>query len=88
MSTTEIVLTYPLEVSGGSVRSLHMRRPTVADMIAADKSKGSDAEKEVAMFANLCTVAPADLLKLDMADYQKLREVWTGFLSSDQPKLD
>ena len=80
----DISLSFPLDVNGATIRTIHMRRPTVADMLAADKAKGTDAEKEVAMFANLCTLAPSDLAKLDMADYAKLREAWSGFLSSDQ----
>ena len=81
MAHVDIALTYPLTLNGSTVAAVRMRRPTVGDMIAADKMKGSDAEKEVAMFANLCTLAPADLAQLDMGDYQKLREAWAGFLA-------
>lgn len=51
-------------------------------MLAADKAKGSDAEKEIAMFANLCEELPETIESLDMADYQQLQETYRGFLSS------
>ena len=61
--------------------ALTLRRPKVRDMLAADKASGSDAEKEVRVFANLCEVAPAVIEALDMADYQALQERYAGFLS-------
>lgn len=78
MSHAVIDLQYPLE---NGARALNMRRPKVRDMLAADKAKGNDAEKEIAMFANLCEVAPTDIEALDMADYKALQQAYQGFLS-------
>lgn len=78
MSATKIDLKYPLD---NGTQALTMRRPKVRDMLAADKAKGSDADKEIAMFANLCEVAPADIEALDMADYKALQQAYSGFLS-------
>jgi len=78
MNTVNIELSYPLD---NGTAQLNMRRPKVRDMLAADKAKGSDAEKEIAMFANLCEVAPSDIEALDMADYQALQKAYQGFLS-------
>lgn len=61
--------------------TLHMRRPKVRDMLAAEKSKGTDAEKEIVLFANLCEVTPAEIEALDMVDYQQLQQAYQGFLS-------
>lgn len=83
MSKAVIDLKYPLE---DGTNRLNMRRPKVRDMLAADKAKGSDAEKEIAMFANLCEVAPGDIEALDMADYKELQTAYSGFLSSG-PKM-
>lgn len=33
------------------------------------------------MFANLCEVAPTVIEDLDLADYQALQKVYSGFLS-------
>ena len=51
-------------------------------MLAADKRAGSEAEKEVRMFAHLCEVAPGVIDALDLADYTTLRETYKGFLFS------
>ncbi|MGZ4954445.1 MAG: phage tail assembly protein [Methylobacter sp.] len=75
---TNLQLQYPLE---SGITHITLRRPKVRDMLASDKAKGSDAEKEIALFANLCEVAPVDIEALDMADYQALQKAYQGFLS-------
>ena len=77
-----IKLTHPVEADGGTVSALQLRWPVVRDMLAADKAAGSEAEKEVRMFANLCEVAPGVIEALDLADYTTLQETYKGFLSS------
>jgi hypothetical protein len=80
MSHVDIALKFPLSIDGHAVKTVRMRRPTVADMLAADKTKGSDAEKEVKLFANLAELTPDDIGRLDMSDYAQLREAWASFL--------
>jgi hypothetical protein len=75
---SNLQLQYPLE---NGIINITMRRPKVRDMLASDKAKGSDAEKEIALFANLCEVAPVDIESLDMVDYQALQKAYQGFLS-------
>ncbi len=77
----KIELTYPIEIDGQTISELDIRRPKVRDMLAADAG-GSDAEKELRLFANLCEQTPAAIEQLDMADYLKLQETYQGFLSS------
>jgi len=76
-----ITLKHPITVDGETLNELTLRRPKVRDMLAADKQSGSDAEKEIRTFANLCEVAPSVIEELDMADYQALQECYAGFLS-------
>jgi len=76
-----IKLKYPIDVAGEKITSLNLRRPKVRDMLAADRASGSDAEKEVSLFANLCEVSPDAIMELDGADYQQLQEIYSGFLS-------
>jgi len=78
MSVGVITLKFP---NNPAADKLTMRRPKVRDMLAAEKAKGNDAEKEILLFANLCEVAPADIEALDMADYQQLQKVYKDFLS-------
>lgn len=82
MSAVTIELKNPVEMAGGvKVGELKMRAPKVRDMLAADKISGSDAEREVRLFSNLCEVEPTVIEGLDMADYVKLQEAYRGFLS-------
>ena len=75
-----ISLNHPVEWNGTKIGKLAMRRPKVRDMIAADKSKGSDAEKEIYAFANLCEMEEAFIQELDMQDYTKLQDAYRSFV--------
>lgn len=78
MSGETITLKYPLD---SGLATLTLRRPKVRDMIASDKAKGTDADKEIALFANLAEISPEEIAALDMADYKQLQEAYKAFLS-------
>lgn len=78
---TDIELTHPIKIAGVETKTIRMREPTVRDQLAANKIKGDDAEKELAMFANLCGIAPEDLHSMKMRDYTKLQEAYAGFFA-------
>ena len=86
--TQTIKLDYPVTAEGQTIEEINLRRPKVRDMLAADKGAGSEAEKEIRMFANLAEVAPAIIEGLDLADYARLQESYKGFLSSVPPTPD
>lgn len=73
-----IELLFPLETG---ISKLTMRRPKVRDIRAASQVGGGDVEVEIAMFANLCEVAPEDINNMDMADYGAIQKVYKSFLS-------
>lgn len=81
MEKTIITLEYPIHVNGQEVRELQLRRPKVRDRLAVEKMSASQAEKEVRFIANLCEMAPNEIEELDMADYSKIQETITNFLS-------
>jgi hypothetical protein len=81
MSGVTIDLIYPTDKG---LEKITLRRPKVRDMIASDKSKGSDADKEVALFANLAEITPDEIESLDMADYKQLQDAYKDFLSPRQ----
>ncbi len=81
---TAVKLNYPVTVGSVTTAELHVRRPRVADTLAMEKRGGSDADKEVAMFASLCEVAPEFIAELDLLDYKQLQKVYESFLSSRQ----
>lgn len=82
--TTPIDLEYPITVDGVEVSALAMRRPTVADQLAFEDGKGSEALRTVNMMASLCDVPPASIKQLDQVDFQKLVEVLQGFRGPQQ----
>lgn len=46
----------------------------------------SDAEKEVALIANLADLPKETIEELDLADYNKIQEVLQDFLLASAPK--
>lgn len=78
---TELNLESPIRANGIEVKTLALRRPIVADSIAAESFQGTDTQKELQLFANLCEVPPEDLQKLDLKDFRRLQEVVSSFLS-------
>ena len=82
--TTPINLEYPITVDGVEVSSVAMRRPNVADQLAFEDGKGSEAHRTVLMMANLCDVPPGSIKQLDGADFAKLVEVFQGFKEPQQ----
>jgi hypothetical protein len=77
---TVIELKHPISFKGEQITQLEMRRPKVRDNLTAAKRPGSEAEKELFVFANLCEQDPAMLEELDMVDYLQLQSIYTGFL--------
>ncbi len=81
MTVTEIKLDYSVESNGMGLDVLSLRRPRIGDLLKGEKADGSDAAKEVALFARLCDVEINVIESLDMSDYLKLQEAYQGFLS-------
>lgn len=76
-----INLKQAVTLGGEEYTHLTLRRPKVRDMLGVDKQGGTDAEKEVRIFANLCEVSPSVIEELDLADYQALQGAYQAFLS-------
>lgn len=77
--TKQIKLDTGIEINGTTVKVLTMREPTVADQLSADEIKGSDAVKEITIFANLCEISPDEIKQMTMKDYRKLQEAYRDF---------
>jgi hypothetical protein len=76
--TVTVTLVKPIDVNGAKVGYLVMREPTVDDHIVANGQKGDDLTKEAALFANLCTVPPADVRRLPMRDFMRLQAAYSA----------
>jgi hypothetical protein len=79
-----IKLTEPIKIDGILVSELTLRRPKVRDRLAVERMGNSDAEKEVALIANLASISREAVEELDLADYSKIQEVLQGFLSQQK----
>ncbi|UJQ20359.1 phage tail assembly protein [Wolbachia endosymbiont of Delia radicum] len=80
----KIKLTEPIKIDGILVSELTLRRPKVRDRLAVERMGNSDAEKEVALIANLASISREAVEEFDLADYNKIQEVLQGFLSQQK----
>ena len=80
----KIKLTEPIKIDGILVSEITLRRPKVRDRLAVERMGNSDAEKEVALIANLASISREAVEELDLADYSQIQEVLQGFLSQQK----
>ena len=79
---SSITLTIPVTINNTTYNELNIRRPKVRDRLAVERIKKTDAEKEIALIANLTEVTTDVIEELDLADYNKVQEgVLQGFLA-------
>jgi len=76
----DITLSRETDIGGVKSKALRMREPTVRDQEKASDMSGSDAAREIAVFADLCMVAPDDIRNLAMRDYKRLQVAYSGFI--------
>jgi hypothetical protein len=76
-----IKLSNAIKIDGILVHELNIRRPKVRDRLAVERMGTNDAEKEVALIANLAGIAKESIEELDLADYARIQETLQGFLS-------
>ena len=76
-----ITLSRQQVIAGVPTRQLTMREPTVRDEQIAQKTGKGDAEREIALIANLCGLVPADIENMLSKDYRRLQEAYLGFLA-------
>lgn len=76
----DIQLSRALNIGGAPVTALRMREPTVRDNLSYDEMKGSDARKELNVFANLMEMDPKHIEALPIRDYRRVTAAYAGFL--------
>ena len=84
MNSETITLKYPITMNGVETTFISMRRPTVGDMLVSNSKGMSSQESEVRLLADLCSMAPDDMKKMDMADYISLQDVFAKMQDSDR----
>jgi len=83
---TTITLTEKITVDNKDIQEITLRRPKVRDRLAVERMGQSDAEKEVALIANLADLPKETIEELDLADYNKIQEVLQDFLLASESK--
>lgn len=81
--TKTVHLSAPVQIDGVATDTLAMREPSVHDILAVKKGKGSPEDQELALFANLCEVAPETIRNLSFRDYRRLQKAF-GELTEDE----
>ena len=76
----ELKLNAPFEHGGKEIISLTIRRPIVADMLAAQKVSTNEPERELNLIAVLTGLPRAAIEKLDMRDYMALQRKLAEFM--------
>lgn len=74
-----IDLDFPVEIDGQKIASVTMRRPKVRDSFKAERSKGGDFEKGLALLSDLTEQPQEVLLEMDGSDLEKLQEQLLAF---------
>jgi hypothetical protein len=72
----DIELSSEIEIGGVKVKTVRMREPTVADQMLP--RKGTDAEFEVAVFANICSITPKEVQSMSIRSYKRLQAAFFG----------
>lgn len=67
-------------LDGKELREIELRRPKVRDRLAVERSKSSDAEKEVQLIANLSELPIEVIEEMDLSDYAKIQQKLSNFL--------
>lgn len=75
----EVTLNFPVEVDGETITSITMRRPKVRDQFKADRMKGTEAEKGIALLCDLTERPHEVLMELDDSDLEKLQAQYLAF---------
>ena len=79
-STVDVQLAEAIEHDGKKITSLKLRRPIVADMLAAQKISANEPERELNLIAILIGLPRAAVEKLDMRDYMALQRKLAEFM--------
>lgn len=76
-----IRLSQAITVDGQTLNEITLRRPKVRDRLLVERLGTTDAEKEVALIANLAELPTSAIEELDLTDYVKIQGVLQDFLS-------
>lgn len=70
--TVDIDLDFPVELDGQKTTSITIRRPKVRDQMKADRVKGTEFDKGLALLVDLTERPQEFLMEMDPVDLEKL----------------
>ena len=76
-----IKLDYPVKANGATVSELNIRRPTVADLRRMNMKVKDEMGQSIALLSDLAEITPDTVEAMDVADFKRVNEVVSGFLS-------
>lgn len=76
----DVKLRRPITIDGAKVSALRMREPLISDQLVMEATKGTDAEKEMALFANLCGISKDDIKNMGQHDYLRVQKAYANFI--------
>ena len=79
-----IILEYPIEVKGIRINEISLRRPTVGDLLDAERGNADDKTAEIRLLANLAMMAPDEIKLLDLYDYGQLQAALGKFQTAQK----
>lgn len=77
----KIRLIQPITVDDKQHDHVILRRPKVKDRLIVERMGTNDAEKEVALIANLSGLPKEAIEEIDLSDYAQIQTVLQDFLS-------
>lgn len=86
-TSATIGLDFPFTFDGERVEALTMRRPKVRDGLKADKAKGGDMEKGLALIGDLVERPVELLMELDEIDLEKVQAQYLAFTGRQEMTL-
>lgn len=81
-SRVTVPLAVPIQCDGVETSELVLRRPTAGDILAAQKSKGGEAEQVFFLLQRLGSVPPGAIEQIDLADFDLVQAALEGFLGA------
>ena len=78
--SVDVTLSRPLTIDGAQVSVVRLREPTVDDLLAGEEIKGSAANREVQIFANLAEISTGDIRRLPARDYNRMQRAYGLFI--------
>ncbi|GAB7080878.1 phage tail assembly protein [Megalodesulfovibrio paquesii] len=83
-----VPLEYPVQLADRLLKTVTMRRPTLQDELdhaPASRDPREGLHEEAGYFAHLCGLPVEELLRMDMADYERLQTQYLLFRGKGAP---